>query len=319
MSSKEVSEVSANPLVLDPEFEEVLREVASDPDSTLLRVPRPQVVRGLFERDEAVSVGVTCLSRAERHLIQVRRNELAWLLGEAAFYKLVEGPVSKEFVSRYGPREEDRSPIQPAALQKRLLYAQAASSERDPSLMAVQLLLECVRQPLGGEPHVSQLAAASHRLQPTNRARLQIAVDMCIRNAPRTGLKLAKFVLSAHPSSEHVTRAWEAVALAYAKMGRIVEVHRAYRAGCTSDDPHTEANRLLFALQAGDRHDAVKSSSRLNDMLQGDSPSIAWYVETRLRRRLEGEWAPTKPGAELAKSMMDKFDGVARRIAHVMV
>ncbi len=311
--------MSADPLVLDPEFEQLLREIAADPDSTLLRVPRPKVVRGFFERDEALSANATVLTRAEKHLVRTRGNELAWLLRQACLYKLVEGPTSKSYVSRYGPSGKDCSPLDQALVRERVEWEREEASGSDQHEHAVELLLRCVKSPVGGEPHVAELAMASHRLQPTNAARLQVAIDLCLRDAPRAGLSLAWRVLNAHPLRDDATRAWECIGLAYSRLGRLKEVHLAYQKGCAGDDPHTYVNRLVFALQVGDRRDAIDCARQLNDMLPGDPPAMAWYVEAIRGRRQAREWSPTRAGRELAQSLADQLDGVARRVSDVLV
>jgi hypothetical protein len=316
MTSKEVDEVTADPLVLDPEFEELLREVASDPESTLLRIPRPKVVRGFFERDEAVSANATMLTRAERHLVQVHRSELAWLLRQVCIYKLVEGPESRLYVSHHGPTGEDCSPLQPPDWMDRIQYQQGIAAEDEQQAVGIQLIHRCVRQPLGHDPKVAELAAVAHRLLPTNHSRLLSAIDLCRGDAPWTGLQLSSQILSMHPTSEHATRAWECAGFVFARLGRLNDAHLAYSRGSTSEDQHTLMNRLEFAFQVGDRQDAIDTARRLNDLLPGDSMPVAWFIESRHERRMRGEWAPTPPGRELAKSLADKMDGVSRRIAY---
>jgi hypothetical protein len=309
--------MSADPLVLDPEFEALLREVALDPDSTLLRVPRPKVVRGLFEREDVVRPHETGLTLAERHLVQVHNNQLAWMLRQACLYKLLEDSSKRYFVSRHGPSGEDRSPLRPSAIAALVKDDQDNNPDAGSHSNAIELLLRWVRQPLSAEPTVADLAAVSHRLQPTNQTRLLFAADMCCRDAPRTCLQLATFVLGAHPTPEQATRAWECIGLAHAKMGHLKQAHHAYRIGCAIPDQHTFMNRFEFALQVGDRSDALESSRRLEELVPGDPPSLAWFIEARLRRRVAGEWAPTQLARALATSLVDEIGGAAQRIAHV--
>jgi hypothetical protein len=309
--------MSADPLILDPEFEALLREVAADPNSTLLRVARPKVVRGFFEREDAASASETGLSAAERHLVQAHRNELAWLLRQAAFSKLLDGPVSKLCVSRHGPRGEDRSPSSQADLSARWRDGRSEPMD-EPSTVAVRLL-DRLLMPQGGSSTVAELAAASHRLEPSNAARLLIATDMCCSGLPQTGLRLARFVLASHPSVEHSTRALECVGFAFGKLDRLRDAHRAYQKGSRAADSHTEMNRLVFAIQVGDRADALDCGRHLDGLLSKDAACVASFVETRLRRRAEGEWSPTSAGCRLAAELLETLDGVARRVVNVLV
>jgi len=66
--------------LMEPELEELLHEIARDPRSTLLRVDRPTILRGLFDRDPMVRESCTQLTSAERQLLRVHRSELGRLL-----------------------------------------------------------------------------------------------------------------------------------------------------------------------------------------------------------------------------------------------
>jgi hypothetical protein len=308
--------MSADPLILDPEFEALLREVAADPNSTLLRIARPKVVRGFFEREEAASASDTGLSAAERHLVQVHRNELAWLLHRAAFTKLLDGQGTTHFVSRHGPTGEDHSQLEAAELQTRV-HQQDINSELDERrVTALELLRRCVRQPSSDLPTAVELAAASHRLQPSNQARLVFVVDLGCRGLSQSALQATHFILASRPTREHATRAWECAGLAYAKQLRFQAAHDAYRKGCLTDDQHTYMNRLEFALQVGDRGDTLESARRVNELAPRNAPCVEWFIDGRRRRRLAGEWSPTREGRALAADLIDSIDGAAGRIVH---
>ena len=50
--------------LMEPELEELLHTIARDPRSTLLRVDRPAILRGLFDRDPMVRESCTQLCSA---------------------------------------------------------------------------------------------------------------------------------------------------------------------------------------------------------------------------------------------------------------
>lgn len=74
--------MSAQPQ-LSPELEEVLRDVAVDPQARLLRVSPRAVALGLRTWREEASPAQAGLTGAERELLAVHRAELAWVLREA--------------------------------------------------------------------------------------------------------------------------------------------------------------------------------------------------------------------------------------------
>src|SRR5262245_29595941 len=79
-------------LPLDPAIEELLRDIAQDPDACLLRVPRPKALSALA-RGESIEVsGMTGLTHAERELVRVHRDEIAYLLRTLCARLLIERP-----------------------------------------------------------------------------------------------------------------------------------------------------------------------------------------------------------------------------------
>lgn len=83
--------------LMEPELEELLHTIARDPRSTLLRVDRPTILRGLFDRDPMVRESCTQLTSAERQLLRAHRSELAGLLREVCFDLLSSQTVPAYF------------------------------------------------------------------------------------------------------------------------------------------------------------------------------------------------------------------------------
>ena len=69
--------------LLEPELEDLLQSIATDPRATLLKVDRPALTRGLFDRSPLVRDSCTQLTTAERHLLKVHRVRLGELLRSA--------------------------------------------------------------------------------------------------------------------------------------------------------------------------------------------------------------------------------------------
>ncbi|MCA9067038.1 MAG: hypothetical protein KDA96_28440, partial [Planctomycetaceae bacterium] len=72
--------MSAQGIHLDPEVEGLLREIAADPGSSLLRVERPKTLRPLLEREHAAGARMAGLTNAERHLLERYRDEVGYAL-----------------------------------------------------------------------------------------------------------------------------------------------------------------------------------------------------------------------------------------------
>lgn len=66
--------------LLHPEVEHLLAEIAADPNSSLLRIPRTKVLPELFRPPDPIRQSAYFLTSAERHLLAVHREEVAhWL------------------------------------------------------------------------------------------------------------------------------------------------------------------------------------------------------------------------------------------------
>jgi len=63
--------------VFSPELESLLREVAADPQSMLLRTPRPRLVAGYLDRSLVSRDALRARTLAEGELLRVHREELA--------------------------------------------------------------------------------------------------------------------------------------------------------------------------------------------------------------------------------------------------
>src|SRR5436189_4868215 len=87
-------------LAFDPELEELLREIAADPGSRLLRMPRSTRPRDLLAIPEPVTRARAGLSVAERHLIEVHRDELAHLLRRACLIRFFSDPRKNMYLNR---------------------------------------------------------------------------------------------------------------------------------------------------------------------------------------------------------------------------
>lgn len=310
--------MSADPVVLDPEFEAVLREVAQDPDSVLLRVPRPKVVRGLYERSSPVSPRTAGLNAAERQLVQVYRCEVAWLLRQACLTKLVEGRGSRAYVNRHVLVDRDCTVLPPDELRRRVDHERAGNPEEE-CREALELLALAVSDPFGQEPTIAALAAASHRLEPTNEARILAGMDLETRDAPRSAVELLGAVLDTQPGPEHEVAAWNNLGFAYGRLDDHKRESRAYRNACT-DDPFlipAYLNRLLNALLILDTQDVMTVSRTLDDRVPPDHPAVERAVMNKRMRKIEAGWLPTEQARRFSSEIKDSLGPTARRIADV--
>lgn len=307
-------------ITLDPDFEEILREVAADPDSSLLRVPRPKLIRGLFDRGEPVGAHEPGLTQAERHLVLVHRNELAWLLRQACLIKLVEGPRNKLFVSRHLSAHREVRLMSFVALEERLAAERETAGSVPGGDSALDLLTAWVKNSTGDVPSVSRLAAASFRLQHTDEARVMAVSELANGSEQRSALLVLGDVLAGHPSESVRESAWSHVGFAYSKLLDFPKAQRAYQQLCQLNEqiPMGWMGRLLMSLQMGDAGGARTSADGLDIATTSHLDVVTEWTTCLLTRRAFGEWSPTREARSLSYALCDSFGEPSRRLTHAL-
>src|SRR6187402_2481425 len=165
--------MSALPFTLDPEVEHILQEVARDPRSSLLRVERPKIMRGLFEREPSVGVATAGLTSAERHLVQTRRAETAYALRVMCLHALQTDSRGEHFFSRQG--------VFDASVLTRTISAfgrcwNAAEAEHARDLGSdAGIVRSALASTTPPSTPVLQLCALAMRLEPTDTGRIYAA------------------------------------------------------------------------------------------------------------------------------------------------
>jgi hypothetical protein len=274
-----------------------------------------------LEGDSVLRASTSGLSAAETHLLRAYRSEVAWLFRQVCLVKLVEGPAMKDFVSQHINAHERCQLLDKTELAAQADAQLALNTETmDEAATGLSLLEHCVRDPLGKEPSVAELAAASFRLEPTNQARLLGALDMAGTNRQQTALRVARDVLTFLPTEEQAVRAWECTGLAYGKLKVFPAGHAAYQRASSIGADYLEAhmNRFVFALQAGKRREAMVSSEIVEEFVQPQHPCLHWYTSALRHRRNAGEWAPTTDANTLAAELKGKLGAVGQRIIDVL-
>jgi len=168
--------MSREMITLSAEVEEVLRDVARRPGSGLLRVPRKDVARTVLERGAVAHARAAGMSAAERHLVQAHREEVAFVLRQAAHLMICEDAIIGAFaVNRAVP--ELRAPL--AAHHEMRIAASGLVQSNDIKVRdcgATEILELLLRGELGQWPSLGQIAASAHRLVPTQSSRLNAAL-----------------------------------------------------------------------------------------------------------------------------------------------
>jgi hypothetical protein len=307
-------------LTIDPELEGLLRELAADPESSLLKVPREKQIPSLFLHSTAVEAHARNLIVTERHLLATHRAELSGLLRQACLLRLVEGPDSRLYLYRHITATRSCTPFDIPTLKSRLNYSRRFDTPLSEHLSATELLERCVTTPHSRTPSVCELATASLRLEPTESARILAAIELSHGLSPRTSLTLLEGVLARNPTRREQLSALTHIGLAHSKFGAFDKARNAYRAACFLDESVLIGwiGFLLMSLQMGDATGSLQASQGLEQATQHKTCLIEDWAERLEIRRLSNEWRPTDKALITSKQIKDRLGSAGRRLADVM-
>lgn len=298
-----------------PEIEELLREVASDPRSTLLRVPRPKVLRTFFEHDPTVSQHATGLRAAERELLRTHRDELAKLLREACVMKLYGHPAAKGRMLRHVTATQVLSIPNKVALRER--FRRERRSPVGPLGLDDALLLDACTEVDGvDQPTIGQLAALSLRLHPTTQARIYAAENAVLEGLTPDALLL----LDAAASFDEAPLLLALIACnqgaAYCDLGRFDAGRDAYGHAASGDDPPLIAviSWLRFALLTNNSEAAREACTKLDALVNEQHPAVQAAAQNLPDLQLKARWTLDNRSRQLALDSRDNCGAAARKI-----
>ena len=301
------------PSEMDPAIRELLEEIAADPSSALFRVPTGPVK---LQREDVARSPSTLWSRAERHLLDVHRAEVAHLLFDACQLRLLaDATASAHLCTRLRKGLDNQGPDQ--ALFGRRLLDETHCPEFDPTLADCNLLAQC----MGGGPSPSavDLASASLRLVPCDAARISLGSALHFeRNDLPSKQYLLSQVLVARSAPLLRCSAWQNLGLTQVVQGRWEDALESFAAACSTIEGAglSAANWFWVALRLGHSEIAIEAARLLEAI--DDPPSVdaflAWY------RRTQAPAADDRPPATRVRvpQWIESLPNHARRIAHAV-
>jgi len=309
--------MTADRPIYEPEVEELLRELAVDPTSTLLRVPRKGVVPTLFDKNAMVSPRAAGLSSAERHLLQVYREDVELLLRQAylLYCKSNEpfGPTHSWTITvdhhHELPAIEEWDFRAQGALGRPLLG--------DGAPEAHEVLAHCVRESPISVPSPVQLAAAALRLVPTNQARIYVASDLHLNGRIETGLRAFREVM-AQCSSFHKSYCLQNMSRAYEDLGDTLAASRcvAEAALICGRRPDPLMNWLYVSIQRADQESALNAAMRIDELLKHDHEALVGFVKDLVERRRLGWWKPSSGARAFVLGIEERLGPASRSVAN---
>jgi len=275
---------------LHPEIEGLLREIAADPESNLLRLPRADLARSLRAGTLPDRAPTTGLRPAERELMRTCRDEVAYLLLFACYHQQTNAPQNRYIVYSTrvnGDISEDMDVRWMRLARKKL------GMESDARLTeAFSLLARCASVDGRGWPTMFELAAASARLVPSTTPRNYAALGLMLGGRARTGVRMLKGLRYDAPRMQLMAACNRVFGLE--KCGRL---DLAYDAILTSEWCDIGAlTRAFFgvslAAQLGRSSETIRWASELKH-LSPTRYNLATLLRGLRARRTIGTWAPT--------------------------
>jgi hypothetical protein len=298
----------AEPILFDARIEELLREVAADPKSRLLRVPRPARLGVVLGRRPSIGVATAGLGAAERELVALHRGELSYLLRKLAVVRLFESPAAatnhaRVSISGQAPLAVDRGDWVESA--RGSLMVMSVDAPPDPGR---ELLERCVRNPDEiGSVAVTDVAAAANVLEPTDQARIYTALSLAhdpARIDEARSVLLDVLAGQASPAN---------ASLAAADIGWLESLCGNSRAAC---DGYRRAVELLHentlaacswlatSFDCVDRANVESAARSVDHWVGREDPALQSFVDLLRRQRTSRALLPASGSLELASHVM---------------
>jgi hypothetical protein len=304
------------PLTFDPQLEGLLQEIAADPDSRLLRLPRATRLPDLLAIPDPVTPARAGLSTAERHLIEVHRDELADVLRRACLIRFYCDDSDRAlYVHRIKSANEM---IQVESAQhwrssgQRVLQDAAESTEL---LTGLDLIQACIA---GTDSTVSitQLAQASQALQFTDVADDYIGFDQVLGGDPLIGEGVLWRLVARRPTPYLLSCAYEVLALSAGIHVQDRVAMERYRLAVEAwpERINSLMSWLYFAVRIQDRKEALTASKRLDDLVHIKDEVLDSFVFAHQQQDKRGAVRATHDSRRLALDLQSIVGAPSRRV-----
>jgi hypothetical protein len=305
-------------LQLRPEVEELVREIARRPDSVLLRAPKSRV----SEQDlqEPAWSTQTGLASAERHLVAVHREEVAFALRQLAWSRLHRDvPKNDRLILRNTPNISAPAPdeLEAARARARVLEETPVGTVDGDTM---RVLESCVRAPGRFEAGVVDLCAIAHRLVPSFQARFNAGTWYSLRGRIQPGLVLARQAMNVAATGVQLAAAWELAGQLAQGQRRWMVAERASRNAIRAEPEFVSPYVALTwsAVQRGDEASARESLRELRALVGTRVDLVAEYRD-RFSAMAGTLKSAMSPSARLTiRNLVDGSESLAGELFHAM-
>ena len=277
-------------VALHPEIEGLLRDVAADPESNLLRLPRSGLRRSVERAELPDRAPTTGLRPAERELLRTCRHEVAYLLLLACYRQQITAPENRYLVYSVRSNADIANDID---LKWMRIAREKLGIVSDEKLTrSLSLLARCTSGDGRSWPTVFELAAASARLVPSTMARNYAALDLILRDKASTGVRMLRDLHFDAPAFQVMAACNRVFGLE--KSGQLGLAYEALVASEWSDIGRLP--QAFFGASLAAQLGSLAETDRWASELRALDPS-RHYLDMLMRglreRRAIGSWSPT--------------------------
>lgn len=306
--------------VFSPELEGLLREVAADPDSRLLRVPRPQVVAGYLDRSLVARDALRARTLAEGELLRVHREELALALREACLARFYVDPVQTRFLHHHPSRAKA---FEPPTWESWSVQARAvrAAARLDRVELPHGELLDLCLQPVGAsKPTIVQLARAAQMLVPSDTSECHEGLALVLDGHHAVGGRMLVDLALKRASRRISSHAVESVGLAFGLANDDRSALEYYRRAWELVPSRTEpvVAWLVCAATTTDRAELARAASVLDGMARAEDPAVRELASLKRSQRDQGNLVPSESTKGLVARMRDGFGPASESVLDVL-
>lgn len=304
---------------IDLELRILLQEIAEDPKARFFKgeIPRPE--RITLGSIEPVSSGTARLTRAERKLVQVHREEAAGLLRLAAASVLLEDPWLNQIEFPFhGPNTRV---VVPGRIEMvRILEGSAKRElEQRDSFVVRESLQDALRLLGAGSPDASRFAALSLRLAQNDSAYVHLARHLLIQGHAHAAETMLWGIARRSGRSLIGAVALSWIGVIQARAGRYPQAlavcRAAAQAGQTVPDEHF--SWLGCAILAKDHAAAHEAMREIDERYEPLDAGVDDWIRARRFERERWPWPTSLESHQLAQQITSSSDSTARRIADV--
>ncbi|MFT5048987.1 MAG: hypothetical protein ACI8QZ_000376 [Chlamydiales bacterium] len=301
--------MSATRTFIDPEISGLMREILSNPKAKLFNTPSPKQLPGVTGMMTPVGLHQAGLVPAERHLLQVYRQEVAWLLRQAALTRLYEDPKKGRLLRKSITVDRTLELLDTREIGQRLQTARNASDGAnipDEEWDVFQL----ATSPNGTPADVARLCQASLRLAPSDEVRIYLGVDMGMRAQTESAVSLLEDVVQSASSDLIASYAWQNIGMLKAEAGQPEEAFIAYISATSTPEirPVPAIASLHFAVRSESPSRILWAAALIDQFLEPTHTAIVEHCSSPTSRALETS------GMRILEGLLGRLGPTSRRV-----